>query len=92
MNGEPGDGVNASIEEKNKVRVPRGPLEQVKHSFAHHPPKEDQPERYASLRRYGTSLAEEILRRVPDSRERSLALTKVEEAVMWANKGIAVNE
>lgn len=66
--------------------------EQIRHSFTDHPPKEDQSERYASLRRHGRDLADEILRRVPDSRERSLALTKVEEAVMWANKGIAVNE
>lgn len=26
------------------------------------------------------------LRRMPDSREKSLALTKLEECVMWANK------
>lgn len=74
------------------MQVPRTPLEQISHNFAHHPPKGDQPERYASLRRHGSDLAEEILRRVPDSRERSLALTRVEEAVMWANAGIARNE
>jgi hypothetical protein len=28
---------------------------------------------------------------VPASRERSLALTKMEEASMWANKGIVFN-
>ena len=26
---------------------------------------------------------------VPDGREKSLAITKIEEAVMWANKGIS---
>lgn len=31
---------------------------------------------------------EQILRYVPEGRERSLALTKLEEAAMWANKGI----
>jgi hypothetical protein len=34
-------------------------------------------------------LAELLLRRCPASRERSLALTKLEESVMWANASIA---
>lgn len=32
-----------------------------------------------------------ILERVPPSRERSLAITKLEECSMWANKGIVFN-
>ncbi len=31
----------------------------------------------------------QTLRRMPDSREKSLALTKLEECVMWANKAAA---
>lgn len=30
-----------------------------------------------------------IYNMVPDSREQSLAFTKLEEAVMWANKGLS---
>ena len=37
-------------------------------------------------------LAEEIMEDVPDCRERSLALTKLEEASMWLNKAIVNNE
>lgn len=72
--------------------VPMTPLEQNEHNFTYHPPKGDQQERYEMLRRLGQQLGECILRRCPDSRERSLALTKVEEAVMWANAAIARSE
>ncbi len=57
--------------------------------FTYHPPQEGQPELYEALRDQGKALAELVLQSVPPSRERSLALTKIEEAVMWANAGIA---
>jgi len=37
------------------------------------------------------TLAEVISKKCPDGREKSLALTKLEEAVMWANESIARN-
>jgi len=37
-------------------------------------------------------LAAYINENCPDSREKSLAFTKLEEAVMWANASIARNE
>jgi hypothetical protein len=60
--------------------------------FTYHAPREDQLPRYAKLRNMGRSLAEEIVRRTPPSREQSLALTHLEEAIMWANAAIARNE
>jgi len=60
--------------------------------FTYHPPKGDQTLRYEALRASGRHLAEEIMEFAPDSRERSLALTKVDEAIMWANAAIARNE
>lgn len=33
-----------------------------------------------------------VMQVAPEGRERSLALTKIEEAVMWANTGIAREE
>lgn len=33
----------------------------------------------------------EVLLTLPDSREKSLAITKLEEVSMWANKGIVFN-
>ena len=44
------------------------------------------------IRSSGKAMARTILKLTPQSRERSLALTKLEEAVMWANAAIARNE
>jgi len=58
-------------------------------NFTYHPPKEGQPEKYVAIRTAAHEFAELIQSLCPDSRERSLALTKTEEAVMWANASIA---
>lgn len=65
---------------------------QIEQSFTYHSPKGNQPERYESMRSLAKSLAFHIATCCPASRERSLALTKLEEAVMWANASIARNE
>jgi hypothetical protein len=57
--------------------------------FTYHAPKEGQPEKYTELRELAKELATRILVLCPEGRETSLALTKIEEAVMWANAGIA---
>jgi hypothetical protein len=64
----------------------------IESRFTYHAPKEGQPARYESLRKYFKDLAYIIEAACPDSRERSLALTKLEEAVMWANAAIARHE
>lgn len=61
-------------------------------NFEYHAPKEGQPQKYAELRSSAKTLAGYVIKNCPDSRERSLALTKIEEAVMWANASIARNE
>lgn len=60
--------------------------------FTYHAPKDDQAVRYTILRNSVKLLAQEIATLSPESREQSLALTKLEEAVMWANAAIARNE
>lgn len=60
--------------------------------FTYHAPKDDQPGRYNVLRSNGRRMAESIMEMVPPSRERSVALTQLEDALMWANAGIARNE
>lgn len=57
--------------------------------FTYHTPNANQIDRYQHLRNEGRHLADLIVIACPASRERSLALTKVEEAVMWANAAIA---
>lgn len=67
-------------------------VERIEKNFIYHPPKDGQSERYDLLRGCAAALAEEICVDSPDSRERALALTKLEEAIMWANAAIARNE
>lgn len=64
----------------------------LKNNFTYHPPKGDQPKRYEILRAKALELAEMIDELVPESREKSLAMTNLEQTVMWANAGIARNE
>lgn len=64
----------------------------LENSFTYHPPQEGQPERYQEMRDAGRDLAEMIVGECPNSRERDIAIGKVEEAVMWANAAIARNE
>jgi hypothetical protein len=64
----------------------------LENNFTYHPPKGDQQERYVRLRDEAKGLAGTILDLCPDSRERSVALTNLEQAVMWANASIARNE
>lgn len=60
--------------------------------FTYHPPIGDQVARYAALRDKAHELARLICELSPPSREQSVALTQVEDAVMWANAAISRNE
>jgi len=61
-------------------------------NFTYHAPKPGQPEKYTVIRENAMGLAMLINDNCPDSREKSLAMTKLEECVMWANASIARNE
>lgn len=60
--------------------------------FKYHAPRADQPARYVALREKAKELAALIQKSTPDSREQSVALTNLQQAVMWANAAIAINE
>lgn len=64
----------------------------IENRFTYHSPKTDQPQRYVRLRGEAREMALNIIRFTPPSREQSLALTKLEEAIFWANAAIARNE
>lgn len=66
--------------------------EQFENNFTYHSPKEGQPEKYTKIREKAKELAYLIDGNCPNSREKSLAITKIEEAMMWANASIARNE
>lgn len=67
-------------------------MKKLDNVYTYHTPKGDQSERYESIRAKARELAELIEACCPDSREKSLANAKLEEAVMWANASIARNE
>lgn len=64
----------------------------VNNIFVYHPANESQVERYESLRAEAKSLTHTILSHTPKSREQSLAITSLQQAIMWANAAIAINE
>jgi hypothetical protein len=65
--------------------------ETIENNFKYHAPKEGQVELYGKMRGNGKALVLFIEYNVPECREKSLAITKIEEAIMWANAGIARN-
>ena len=67
-------------------------IEDLENRFTYHAPKGNQAVRYEFIRNSAKQFAEFINDNCPDSREKSLAMTKLEEFVMWANASIARNE
>lgn len=65
---------------------------QIDNIFTYHAPKGDQQERYIAIREEAWELACLINNNCPESREKSLAITKLQECVMFANAAIAINE
>lgn len=62
-------------------------------NFLYHKPHGvEQTERYASVRGALKTAGDFLLEQCPSSRELALALTKLEEAMFWANAAIARNE
>lgn len=62
---------------------------ELTHRFTYHPPKDGQESQYEDIRAAGLDFAEAINFECPDSPELSTALSKIDEAVMWANAAIA---
>ncbi len=66
--------------------------EQTYRIFSYHKPIGDQASRYESIRDEAKRLAHIIQTCCPESREKSLAITNLQQTVMWANASIAINE
>ena len=66
--------------------------EQIENNLSYHPPKDGQQECYGAIRQEARELAFTIQALCPESREKSLAMTNLEQSVMWANAAIARNE
>ncbi len=65
---------------------------QIDNIFSYHKPFGTQADRYERLRSDARILAKEINEFCPESREKSLALTNLQQTIMWANAAIAINE
>lgn len=66
--------------------------QEIEKRFTYHAPKEGQPKKYELVRDMARNFAFLLNSVCPESREKSLAFTALEEAVMWANASIARNE
>ncbi len=64
---------------------------ELQNRFTYHAPKEGQAEMYKEIRDQAHDLAQKLNVSCPASREKSLAITKLEEVVFWANASIARN-
>jgi hypothetical protein len=63
--------------------------ERIENDFTYHAPHGDQPHHYEHLCSLAKTLALAITQVCPEGRERSTALTRLEEAIFWTSAGIA---
>jgi len=57
--------------------------------FTYHAPRPGQAEIYERLRAEARALATSINELCPESNEKSLAVTQLEQSIMWANAAVA---
>lgn len=67
-------------------------ISELEKYFIYHPPKDDQLERYKSIREAAYNFAEVVLENTPRSADQTASIRKIREAVMTANASIACNE
>lgn len=64
----------------------------IANRFAFHPAStEEKQDAHSSVRQACKRLADELNERLPEGREKSLAITHLEEVMLWANASIARN-
>ena len=64
---------------------------QIENNLKYHAPNGDTIPRYEAIREKAREFAILINQMVPASREKSEAMTQLEDTVMWANAGVARN-
>lgn len=66
--------------------------EDINNRFTYYKPETLQIAKYNKLRDDAKDFALMLNDACPDSREKSIAITKLEECIMWANAAIARNK
>lgn len=64
----------------------------IDNRFTYHAPDEAAQRKHASIRKEAHEIAEWLNHILPEGREKSLAITHLEEVVFWANAAIARRE
>lgn len=64
----------------------------IANSFAYHKPSSEGLTHITNLREGFSDLYQQIMNGCPASRERSVALTELESAAMWAIKSVVLND
>ena len=67
-------------------------VERIANDFKYHAPDSVKIAKHEAVRTSGFELATTLVSQCPESRELSLALASLEEAVFWANAAIARNK
>ncbi len=74
------------------VEMPQPKDPEIERRFTYHAPTPSQVKRYEQIRDFAKEFAYLLIQTCPNSRERSLALTHLEDVVYCANASIARNE
>lgn len=65
---------------------------EIDRNFTYHAPTEESVRKLQDIRNLAKQFAFLINDLTPDSREKSLAISNLEQAVMWANAGVVRNQ
>lgn len=65
---------------------------ELENIFTYHAPVHDQAKEYEEIRTWALGFARLVNKLCPESREKSLAFTNIQQAVMWANASKAIHE
>lgn len=73
-------------------RIPQLSIEELQNRFEWHTPQDAETAKaHSNVRHLCLDLAIALNNVVPEGREKALAITKLEEVMMWSNAGIARN-
>lgn len=65
--------------------------DRMENDFAYHAPDAEKARKHEGVRAAARAFARFVADACPEGREQSLAITKIEEAMMWANAALARN-